>query len=152
MKSRVDEAVKMFESGFNCCQSVFATYADVFGLDRETALKLASPMGGGVGKMREICGAVSAMALLEGLKEGNSDENNQEAKTEVYENVQGMSEKFKFMNGSIICRQLLSDLEANKNPAPSERNAQYYGTRPCSKFVADASKIIESVLLEDMID
>ena len=152
MISRVDDAVRMFESGYNCCQAVFATYADLFGLDKETALKLASPMGGGIGKMREVCGTVSAMAMLEGLKDGNTDANNQDAKADVYATVQDMSDKFKFFNGSIVCRQLLSDLEANKNPNPSERNAQYYGTRPCSKFVADAANIIESTLLEDMID
>ena len=73
MRSRVDEAVQTFESGYNCAQAVFATYADLFGLSKETALKLSSPMGAGVGRMREICGAVSGMALLSGLKEGNID-------------------------------------------------------------------------------
>ena len=73
MESRVEKAVQTFESGFGCAQSVFSTYADLFGMDRETALKLASPMGGGIGRMREVCGAVSAMALLAGLKEGNTD-------------------------------------------------------------------------------
>ena len=70
MESRVEKAVQTFESGFGCAQSVFSTYADLFGMDRETALKLASPMGGGIGRMREVCGAVSAMALLAGLKGG----------------------------------------------------------------------------------
>ena len=73
MKSRIQDAVNMFESGFNCAQSVFVTYADIFGMDRQTALKLAGPMGAGVGRMREVCGTVSAMAMLSGLKMGNTD-------------------------------------------------------------------------------
>ncbi len=82
MESRVEKAVQTFESGFGCAQSVFSTYADLFGMDRETALKLASPMGGGIGRMREVCGAVSAMALLAGLKDGNTDPENEEGRKE----------------------------------------------------------------------
>ena len=78
MKSRVEEAVNKFESGYNCAQAVFATYADLFGMTEEDALKLASPMGGGMGRMREVCGTVSAMALLEGLKAGNGHSNKAE--------------------------------------------------------------------------
>ena len=81
MKSRIQDAVNMFESGFNCAQSVFVTYADIFGMDRQTALKLAGPMGAGVGRMREVCGTVSAMAMLSGLKMGNTDPADEEAKT-----------------------------------------------------------------------
>ena len=81
MESRVQDAVMLFESGFNCAQSVFAAYADLFGMDRETALKLACPMGAGVGRMREVCGTVSAMAMLSGLKMGNTDPSDEEAKT-----------------------------------------------------------------------
>ena len=84
MQSRVEQAVQTFESGYGCAQSVFATYADLFGIDRETALKLASPMGGGIGRMREVCGAVSSMALLAGLKEGNVDPSDEEGRERIY--------------------------------------------------------------------
>ena len=84
MESRVEEVVRTFESGYTCAQAVFVTYADLFGLDRETALRLSSPMGGGIGRMREVCGAVSSMALLAGLKEGNTDPDNEEGKERIY--------------------------------------------------------------------
>ena len=83
MESRVTQAVATFESGYTCAQAVFVTYADLFGMDRETALKLSSPMGGGVGRMREICGVVSAMALLAGLKEGNTDPENEAGREQI---------------------------------------------------------------------
>ena len=149
MISRVEEAVRAFESGYNCCQSVFATYADLFGMDRQTALKLSSPMGAGVGRMREVCGAVSAMSLLAGLKYGNTDPDNQEAKTYIYEVVQEMSNRFKQDVNSVVCRDLLKDVEVSEGVAPQKRDKAYYDARPCSRIVALASKIMEETLLID---
>lgn len=147
MESRVEKAVKTFESGFGCAQSVFSTYADLFGMDRETALKLASPMGGGMGRMREVCGAVSAMALLAGLKEGNTDPSNEEGKERIYLLVRQMSDKFREVNGSIICRELLGLLEREESAKPEKRTEEYYASRPCSRLVASAARIIEENLL-----
>ncbi len=147
MESRVEKAVKTFESGFGCAQSVFSTYADLFGMDRETALKLASPMGGGMGRMREVCGAVSAMALLAGLKDGNTDPSNEEGKERIYLLVRQMSDKFREVNGSIICRELLGLLEREKSAKPEKRTEEYYASRPCSRLVASAARIIEENLL-----
>ena len=152
MKSRVDEAVKLFESGFNCCQSVFTAYSDIFGFDRETSLKMTSSMGGGIGKMREVCGAVSAMALLAGLKEGNDDPDNQEAKTAIYEKVRELADKFKTENDSIVCRELLKDMAQDTSAAPSIRTKEYYGKRPCSGFVAYAANLVEEFILDEMVD
>lgn len=151
MKSRIQDAVNMFESGFNCAQSVFATYADVFGMDRQTALKLAGPMGGGVGRMREVCGTVSAMALLSGLKMGNTAPADEEAKTRSYEMVRRMSDAFREKRGSIICRELLempAGMQREDSARPTERTAQYYASRPCSHLVAEAAHIIEEMLLD----
>ncbi|MDE7014727.1 MAG: C-GCAxxG-C-C family protein [Kineothrix sp.] len=147
MESRVEKAVKTFESGFGCAQSVFSTYADLFGMDRETALKLASPMGGGMGRMREVCGAVSAMALLAGLKDGNTDPSNEEGKERIYLLVRQMSDKFREVNGSIICRELLGLLEREESAKPERRTEEYYASRPCSRLVASAARIIEENLL-----
>lgn len=149
MQSRVEEAVQTFESGYNCAQSVFATYADLFGIDKETALKLASPMGAGVGRMREICGTVSAMAMLAGLKEGNTDPENVEGKERIYTLVREMSDKFRDENGTIICRELLGKTRREQSARPEERTAEYYANRPCSRLVADAAKLVEEMLLED---
>ncbi len=150
MESRVEKAVQTFESGFGCAQSVFSTYADLFGMDRETALKLASPMGGGIGRMREVCGAVSAMALLAGLKDGNTDPENEEGKERIYAIVREMSDRFKEKNGTIICRELLGILEREQSARPEKRTKEYYASRPCSRLVASAAEILEEVLLKDM--
>ena len=149
MESRVEQAVKTFESGYTCAQAVFVTYADLFGMDRETALKLSSPMGGGVGRMREICGAVSSMALLAGLKEGNTDPENEEGKERIYVLVRQLADRFKDRNHSIICRELLGITEREESARPSQRTKEYYASRPCSGLVASAAKIIEELLLED---
>ncbi len=146
MESRVEKAVQAFESGFGCAQSVFSTYADLFGMDRETALKLASPMGGGIGRMREVCGAVSAMALLAGLKEGNTDPANEEGKEKIYLLVRQMSDQFREENGTIICRELLGLLEREESAKPERRTEEYYASRPCSRLVASAARIIEENL------
>ena len=152
MKSRVEEAVSRFEKGYNCSQAVFATYADLFGMDEETALKLASSMGGGMGRMREVCGAVSAMALLEGLKEGNTDPADKTAQGRTYETVRDMSDSFASENGSIICRELLGIAAREKSAAPSERTKEYYQSRPCTKLVACAARIVEEQLLADRME
>lgn len=147
--SRVEEAVRLFESGFNCCQSVFAAYADLFGMEKEEALKLASPMGAGMGRMREVCGTVSAMALLSGLADGNSDPGDEAKKTLVYQRVRDMSDEFAAANGSIICRELLGILGREKSASPSLRTQEYYAVRPCVKFVRCAAEIVEKTLLDD---
>lgn len=146
MESRVEKAVQTFESGFGCAQSVFSTYADLFGMDRETALKLASPMGGGIGRMREVCGTVSAMALLAGLKEGNTDPMNEEGKERIYLLVRQMSDRFREENGSIICRELLGIQEREQSAKPDKRTEEYYASRPCSRLVASAARIVEEIL------
>lgn len=149
MKSRVEEAVRTFEEGYNCAQSVFVTYADLFGMDRIQALKLASPMGAGIGRMREVCGTVSAMAMLAGLKQGNTDPENMDAKEEIYALVREMSDRFQMESGSIICRELLGILEREESARPQERTEAYYSKRPCSRLIAKAAKIIEETILFD---
>ena len=145
---RVEKAIELFASGYNCCQAVFAAYADLYGMDEETALKLASPMGAGMGRMREVCGTVSAMAMLSGLADGNADAADEAKKTEVYQRVRDMSDEFAAQNGSIICRELLGILGREKSAAPSARTEEYYAVRPCVKFVRCAAEIVEKTLVE----
>lgn len=147
-KSRAERAVETFYEGYNCAQSVFVAYADLFGMERETALKMSSAMGAGVGRMREVCGAVSSMALLAGLKAGNADPEDEEAKERVYALVQRLSERFRTENGSIICRELLGiALGVQEGAKPSPRTKAYYASRPCPKLIACAARIIEEELL-----
>ncbi|MDE7017187.1 MAG: C-GCAxxG-C-C family protein [Lachnospiraceae bacterium] len=149
--SRVGYATALFECGYNCAQSVFAAYADLFGMDRHTALKMSSAMGGGIGRMREVCGTVAAMAMLAGLKEGNDDPGNEEAKERIYALVRQMSASFKEQQGTIICRELLGIEGMEESAKPTRRTPEYYATRPCGKIVACAAKIIEEELCKESV-
>jgi C_GCAxxG_C_C family probable redox protein len=151
IEERVKNAVQNFESGYNCAQSVFLAYSDVFELDLNMAKKMSVSFGGGVGRMREVCGTVSAMAMLAGFKYPVLDQNDQEARTKNYAMVQKMSNMFKEKHGTIICRSLLPAAEANQTvPAPSERTKEYYAKRPCSKYVADAARIAGRMLKDEL--
>lgn len=143
MKSRVEDAKALFLSGYNCCQSAFTPYAKLLGMDREMALKLSCSLGGGIGRMREVCGAASAMFLVAGLACGNTEAGNQEAKTKNYETVRQMAEAFKREHHTIICREILGLRAAEKSAAPSEQTPEYYRKRPCVRMVETAARIIE---------
>lgn len=147
IEERVEQAIRNFESGFNCAQSVFLAYSDVFELDLESAKKISVSFGGGVGRMREVCGTVSAMAMLAGFRYPVVDPLDQEARTRNYGMVQKMAELFKEKHQTIICRELLPPDEASATtPAPSARTSQYYQKRPCSKYVAEAARIAGRML------
>lgn len=151
IEQRVQAAVQNFESGYNCAQSVFLAYSDVFELDLNMAKKMSVSFGGGVGRMREVCGTVSAMAMLAGFKYPVLDQNDQEARTKNYAMVQKMSDMFKEKHGTIICRSLLPAAEANQTaPAPSERTSEYYAKRPCSKYVEEAARIAGRMLKNEL--
>lgn len=143
---RADEAEKLFRSGYNCAQSVFAAYADLFDMDFETALKMSGALGGGVGRMREVCGTVLAMSMIAGLKEGNADPENEEAKEHIYALVRRMSNMFKERQGTIICREILGIEGMEESAKPSIRTPEFYATRPCAKIVRCAAEIIDEVL------
>lgn len=151
IEQRVQAAVQNFESGYNCAQSVFLAYSDVFELDLNMAKKMSVSFGGGVGRMREVCGTVSAMAMLAGFKYPVLDQKDQEARTKNYAMVQKMSEMFKQKHGTIICRSLLPAAEASQTaPAPSERTSEYYAKRPCSKYVEEATRIAGRMLKNEL--
>lgn len=147
IEERVNQAVENFETGFNCAQSVFLAYSDVFELDLDMAKKMSVSFGGGMGRMREVCGTVSAMAMLAGFKYPVIDPSDQEARTRNYAMVQKMGDLFKENHETIICRQLLPAAEAaSTTPAPSVRTQQFYAKRPCSRYVADAARIAGRML------
>ena len=145
MTTKEQLAREYFTSGYNCAQSVFLAYAQDYGFDKNTALKLSSSFGGGMGRLREVCGAVSSMLMIAGLESGYTENNNDEIKAEHYKLVQNLAHEFKAQNGSIICRELLG-LDGEDNPIPSKRTAQYYHDRPCEEFVARACKILDKYL------
>lgn len=145
-QSRTEQAVEAFLGGCNCAQAVFSTYADLFGMDRKTAMNLTNSMGGGISRLREVCGTVSAMALLIGLAEGEVDPGDLKEREKVYQRTRDLLAEFEKENGSLICRELLGVLGRDRSARPSERTPEYYKKRPCARFVASAARIIEENL------
>jgi C_GCAxxG_C_C family probable redox protein len=143
-----ERAEALFKEGYNCAQSVFAAFSEDLGMDFETALKLSSSFGGGMGRLREVCGAVSGMFLIAGLKYGYSNPQDSDAKTEHYRLIQELAQKFKDQNGSIICRELLGLPKPEGSPIPEARTQSYYQNRPCVEIVKSAAQIIDKYLEE----
>ena len=149
MSERSEEAVKLFNEGYNCAQAVCGAYCEAFGVDKELGLKMASSFGGGMGRMREVCGAVSGMFMIASLKTGTIDPKDSEGKLKNYETVRKMAEEFKKTSGgSIICKELLGLEKKEESARPSERTNEYYEKRPCVKLVEDAALVIDKILLE----
>ncbi len=147
MSERSEKAVELFKSGYNCSQAVFAAYADLFGFDEDTALKVSAGLGGGVGRSREVCGTVSAAAMLIGMKYGATDGDDTEGKKLCYYKVQEFIAGFKKVNPSIVCRELLGLSKGeNSQPKPDERNEHYYKKRPCVQLVEDSALALEKIL------
>lgn len=151
VEERVSRAVELFMSGYGCCQSVVAAFADIYGLTREQAVLVAAGFGGGVGRMRMMCGAVSGMVILAGLSDGQSNPKDREGKAHCYEVVQQLLAKSKQENGSIICSELLGlkGPVPMGNFVPDERNAEYYRKRPCVAKVESAARIFAEYLRDN---
>lgn len=144
--THADRAKELFMSGYNCSQSVIGAFAEELGLDFETAVKLASPFGAGMGRMREVCGAVSGMFMVTGLANGYTDPKDREGKMKLYSDVRSLADEFKKTEGSIICHELLTGPAAKPGGDPEERTAQYYKKRPCPDIVYRAAQITEEYL------
>lgn len=152
VEARVELARKLFNSGYNCSQSVFMAYSDVYGIDKNFAARLAAPLGGGIGRLREVCGAVSGAFLVAGQEFSAENPEDRDAKTKNYAVVQELAEEFKKINGSIICRQLLGLAPDEKEShVPSERTAEYYKRRPCAEYVAIAARVVGEKINENRI-
>lgn len=148
MNKHGEKARRLFRQGFSCSQAVIGAYAEDLGLDTEMMLKLASSFGGGMGRLREVCGTVSAMFMIAGLLKGYSNPTDSELKKAHYTLIQDLASKFKAKNESIVCRDLLHLLATEKiSPIPTPRTEEYYKERPCAKFVVDACDIIDAELL-----
>lgn len=147
VSSKSEKAKELFRSGFNCSQSVLGVFCEELGLDFDTAMKIASSFGGGMGRMREVCGTVSGMFMAAGLAFSGSD-SSAENKANQYKIVQELAKIFKEKNGSIICRELLNGIETSTSPNPSQRTETYYKKRPCIELVADSTEILEKFLSE----
>ena len=152
MEERIEKAVALFKEGYNCSQAVVTAFADLYGFTEEQALKMSSSFGGGIGRMRQTCGAACGLFMLAGLETGCTDGKNREGKEANYKVVQELAEEFRKRNGSLICAELLGLNKAAPTPAtPEARTTEYYKKRPCVKMVEEAARIWSEYLSTNSI-
>lgn len=145
MSDTSEKAMEYFKQGYNCTQSVVAAFCDKLSIDFEIAIKLSSSFGGGMGRLREVCGAVSGMFIIAGLLYGYDNPVDKIGKTAHYKLIQDLATEFKKANGSIICRELLG-LKGADNYMPEIRTEEYYSKRPCKQLVGIAAQILEDYI------
>ena len=138
-------AGELFLEGCNCAQAVFLAFSDITGMDRTLAARLSSPFGGGMGRMREVCGAVSGMLMVLGVLYGYDDTpGNDPQKKQLYRDVQALAASFREECGSIICREILKNPPSDPNPTP--RTAEFYAKRPCARMVMTAARLLDEFI------
>ena len=140
------KAAELFLSGYNCAQSVAVAFCDVTGLTEKQAAKMSSAFGGGMGRMREVCGAVSGMLMVLSFLYGYDTPGDDVSKKVLYTQVQELAGKFREENGSIICREILKNPPSDPNPTP--RTADFYARRPCAKMVMTAARLLDKFIEE----
>ncbi|MBO5731699.1 MAG: C_GCAxxG_C_C family protein [Treponema sp.] len=144
---KAKKAMELFQEGYNCAQAVLGAFAQDMNMDFQQAMMLSSSFGGGMGRMREVCGAVSAMFMVAGLEKGYSDPKASTEKAGHYDYIQQLAAKFKEENGSIICRDLLGLTKPGPDtPVPEPRTEAYYKKRPCQLLVGQCAAILEQEL------
>lgn len=146
--TRKEKAMQSFLEGYNCAQCMMLAFEDMLTIDVDTALKIASPFGGGMGRLREVCGSVSGMFMVLGFVKGYNEPGNYEGKKELYEHVQELARRYEEANGSIICRDLLGLNVKKEEATPEKRTEEYYKKRPCAEKIGSAAEILEQYLNE----
>lgn len=141
-----ERAAELFLQGYNCSQSVTIAFSDLTGLSEQQSAKLASSFGGGMGRMREVCGAVSGMYLVLGLLYGYSDPQDYAGKREQYGVIQELAARFQEKAGSIVCREILKNPPSD--PAPTVRTRQFYDQRPCARMIMLAASLLDEYIRE----
>lgn len=146
MDPRAERAKTLFESGYNCAQSLLLAFAPDAGLDEKTAAALASSFGGGMGRLREVCGALTASFMVLGLIYGGCSPGDTGAKAEHYRRVQELAAAFREANGTLLCRELLDRPPGPDHYVPQERTPEYYAERPCASIIARAAEALADYL------
>ena len=146
--SRKDKAMDLFSQGYNCAQAIVLAFSDLVPVDYNILAKMSSSFGGGMGRLREVCGAVSGMFMVLGMLYGYDDAKNDAAKKLLYTRVQAMASDFKEEYGTIICRDLLG-VDGSQKPTPTPRNPEFYEDRPCLAFVGSAARIMSEFIEEN---
>ena len=137
-------AGELFLKGYNCAQAVVVAFADVTGLDESFSARLSSSFGGGMGRMREVCGAVSGMLMVLSILYGYDTPGDDESKKRLYTEVQALAGKFREEVGAIVCREILKNPPSDPNPTP--RTAEFYAKRPCARMVVTAGKLLDEFI------
>ncbi|MBQ9767854.1 MAG: C_GCAxxG_C_C family protein [Lachnospiraceae bacterium] len=150
--ARAVKAMKLFKEGYNCAQAVVLAYADYFEESPETLAAMISSFGGGMGRLREVCGAVSGMFFVAGKLYGYADPKAGKEKMDHYARIQELAASFRERNGSIVCRELLGLQEKVSAPIPEERTTEYYKKRPCVELVAEAAEILERYIEKHTVE
>lgn len=145
-------AMENFLAGYNCTQAVTLAFADLFEMDERTLLRMSSSFGGGMGRLREVCGTVSGMFLIAGLLYGYDDPKAFDEKAEHYGRIQELARRFKACQGSIVCRELLGLSGGADSPVPERRTQEYYKKRPCGQLAGLAAAILEHFIEENPIE
>ena len=150
MKDHVQLAFENFKKGYNCAQAVACAYAEEIGLDEAMIARMVSSFGGGFGKLREVCGAVSGAAFVLGALRGYGNPEAKEEKSAHYARIQDFAARFKAEHDTIICRDLLKGIALKKEntPEPESRTEEYYRVRPCVRFVMTAARVLDEMLAE----
>ena len=143
-------AGELFMEGCNCSQAVFLAFSDVTGIDRKLAARISSPFGGGMGRMREVCGAVSGMFMVLGTLYGYDETTDDTRKKQLYHEVQALAAQFREECGSIICREILKNPSSDPNPTP--RTAEFYKQRPCARMVVTAARLLDEFIAQHPIE
>ncbi len=149
--SRKEIAMEHFSNGCNCAQAVVLAFADLLPVDKNTLARLSSSFGGGMGRLREVCGAVSGMFLVAGGLYGFDANETGSEKAAHYERIQALAHAFAEKNGSIVCRELLGLNVQHDNPTPEARTPVYYKKRPCKELVGDAAEILEALVQSQIL-
>ena len=141
-----EKALVFFREGYNCSQAVMLAFCDVMELDEKTALKISSSFGGGIARMREVCGAVSGMFMVAGMLYGYTDAEDKAEKDNHYKRIQQLAGQFKEINGSYICRELLKGVNYTTDHISAERNEEFYKLRPCERMVCVAARLMDEYI------
>lgn len=147
--ARAEKAMELFLEGYNCTQAVVLAFADYYEESPETLATMVSSFGGGMGRLREVCGAVSGMFFVAGRLYGYSDPKAKERKAELYARIQELAGRFREKNGAIVCRELLGLKEKVSVPVPEERTKEYYKKRPCPRIIGDAAEILDQYISDN---
>lgn len=148
--TRKEKAMQSFLDGYNCAQCMMLAFEDMLTIDLDTALKIASPFGGGMGRLREVCGSVSGMFMVFGYINGYNEPDDYEGKKKLYEHIQELARRYEEENGSIICRDLLGLNVQKEEATPQKRTEAYYKNRPCAEKIGSAAEILQQYLNEIM--